>query len=511
MNKLRFNFLNYAPDLDHFQNPGLDQASNVFHRPEGYKPAKGINTASPIATMPGESIYISLVGLGNDDDSWICARHASTANRVEVGSFGVTITSSSGHVATAPAGASAGALQSFSASELGSEIVATAKYYFKNASNEPISTAVASGYIDYTITSIYDFELDEILYSYEGFVWTDLPNSAKGAVSGVVNDFVMIGNEGDQSDDSGHCKVRWCAIGDATDWPIPNTDDARSKQSGQQQLNPEYGQVTGIAGNDFFAYIFQERAITKATYVGGDVVFSFDTFEEARGCGYPQRFVAVDDTVFFESKSNRHALLDGQVTDIGYGKVDDAFPPTGSFFALKRNTELHTIFFSNGLAYNYKTDQWTYMPTVANGEAGYKAVASTNNADRAIIQADTTNVPPGTGQTRLYTCDGGTVLDAYIQTGSIDLNKFGRSIINGVRPLIAEDNASTVTAKVGATDSLASPDNAVIFTTGVSLNSRTNMANFREEGRYHRIAVNVSGGFETIKGADIDWSPAGKV
>ena len=100
----------------------------------------------------------------------------------------------------------------------------------------------------------------------------------QGTTVGRVNEFIVLG----QFDNP--YTVRWCAIGDATDWPTPATDDARSKQAGEQTFPVEYGIVTGIAGNDFYGYVFQEKAITKMTYVGGDVVFAFDTFEESRGC-----------------------------------------------------------------------------------------------------------------------------------------------------------------------------------------------------------------------------------
>ena len=85
--------------------------------------------------------------------------------------------------------------------------------------------------------------------------------------------------------------------------------------------------LTGIAGNDFYAYIFQERAVTKATYVGGDVVFSFDTFEEGRGCWKLRRFDRADDKVFFESESGYHMLENDLITDIGFGIVDLSYPP----------------------------------------------------------------------------------------------------------------------------------------------------------------------------------------
>ena len=145
---------------------------------------------------------------------------------------------------------------------------------------------------------------------------------------GAVNNFFVLGGV-DRNVPNDEYWVQWNAIGDGTDWPTPATDDARSKQSGRQTMPAEYGRVTSVQGNDFFGYIFQERGITKMTYVGGDVVFNFDTFEEDRGCIRAGR-VKIDDKVFFESDRGFHVLENGLITDIGFGKVDDSVTGTGS-------------------------------------------------------------------------------------------------------------------------------------------------------------------------------------
>ena len=138
----------------------------------------------------------------------------------------------------------------------------------------------------------------------------------------TVRDFVMVMPTADRY------SVRWCAIGDATSWPTPNTAAARAVQSGQQVFPNHFGYVTGIAGNDFYAYVFQERAVWKATYVGGDVVFSFDAFEEGRGCHKLNRFATSDDKVFFESEFGYHLLENAAIADIGRGRVDKTETPT---------------------------------------------------------------------------------------------------------------------------------------------------------------------------------------
>jgi len=136
----------------------------------------------------------------------------------------------------------------------------------------------------------------------------------------TARDFVVIGGLA-----SDRYAIRWCAIGDPTDWPAPATDDARAKQAGSQSFPPKHGWVTGVHGNDFYMYVFQERAISKATYVGGDVVWTFDVFEEGRGCARAGLSHMVDDKVFFVSDRGYHLLEDGVILDIGYGKVDDSY------------------------------------------------------------------------------------------------------------------------------------------------------------------------------------------
>ena len=153
-----------------------------------------------------------------------------------------------------------------------------------------------------------------------GSAFTSVAEAAMGCAT--VRDFIMI------MPDSNRFSVRWNAIGDVTDWPTPDTDDARSKQAGKQIFPNHFGLVTAIAGNDFFAYIFQERAISKATYVGGDVVFSFDIFEEGRGCHKVNRIGRTDDKVFFESEFGYHLLENDIIVDIGFGKVNDTHTPT---------------------------------------------------------------------------------------------------------------------------------------------------------------------------------------
>jgi hypothetical protein len=148
------------------------------------------------------------------------------------------------------------------------------------------------------------------------------------------------------------------------------------------------------------------------------------------------------------------------------------------------------------LCYNYKTNQWTKVP--AYDTYGMFGVDS-NTQDIGLVVYSA-------GSVDLQIQDENDVAQAAtLATGATDPNEGGRVVVTGVRPLI---NGGSPTVQVGCQTSLtASTD----WSTATSPNSRTGMANFRKEGRYVRVSVSVSGGFNHIVGADVDFTPAGSV
>lgn len=161
------------------------------------------------------------------------------------------------------------------------------------------------------------------------------------------------------------------------------------------------------------------------------------------------------------------------------------------------NTSRHLIFWPDtDLCYNYKTGQWTRVPAY-NGLRRYSVFSTSQDiglirysAGSVDLQGQTTSMPAST---------------ALLETGSLDLNTGGRVVVNGIRPLI---NGGTHTVRIGVQDDLAE---AVTWSTSVSVNSRTKFANVRAEGRYVRGEVTITGGFTTAQGADVEFSPQGKV
>ena len=138
---------------------------------------------------------------------------------------------------------------------------------------------------------------------------------------GVINRFLVLGDL-DQGSGAVPYKVQWSAIDDPTNWPTPGSATALSVESGEETLQSEHGAVTAIAGGQFWGLIFQKRAITRFTYVGGRVVFQIDNFERSRGCWCPRSHVQVGNISYFFAHDGVYAT-DGQaVIPIGEGRVN---------------------------------------------------------------------------------------------------------------------------------------------------------------------------------------------
>jgi hypothetical protein len=121
--------------------------------------------------------------------------------------------------------------------------------------------------------------------------------------------------------------VRTSAIGDPTDWPTPGSADARSKQAIEQDLNPEFGHVQQIVGSEKIGIIFQDQALTRMTYVGGAVVYEFDTFERVSGYGHSGFFSkpVTDGKLWYWYNETGVFATDGYaVKKISEGKIDEA-------------------------------------------------------------------------------------------------------------------------------------------------------------------------------------------
>jgi hypothetical protein len=115
--------------------------------------------------------------------------------------------------------------------------------------------------------------------------------------------------------------LSWSAFSNITDW-TPST----TTQAGTQDFRQEYGYIQAIVGGEY-GVIFQERAISRAIYVGPPLIWDFgqDPVETRRGCLGPYAAARWGKHIFFASEDGFYAFDGTQSVSIGDGKVDQYF------------------------------------------------------------------------------------------------------------------------------------------------------------------------------------------
>ena len=99
----------------------------------------------------------------------------------------------------------------------------------------------------------------------------------------------------------------------------------------------------------------------------------------------------------------------------------------------------------------------------------------------------------------------GASLDTIIETGEYELNPHGRAFVNAVRALV-DGNNPNISVRIGTRDQSYGTVN---WSASKTPNARTGLSNFREDARYHRFEVTITGGFEHLFGGDAEFSNSG--
>ncbi len=345
---------------------------------------------------------------------------------------------------------------------------------------------------------------------------------------GVINNFVFLGDIDDGT--AIPYASQWCAIGDATNWPTPNTPTARTVQSGREVHNSSHGAVTAYASGQFWGLIFQKRAIIRATYVGGDRVFQFETFEHNRGCWAPQSMIQVGGLCYFLAHDG-WCVTDGQsVIPIGEGKCDKWFygrVDQGRLAEITAGVDWtskciiwnfpdaaavagYTNFF---LALNFATRRFTYAEeSVQLLLQSFSEAMTLEGLDALYASIDDISVSldspiwaggaPGLmcfDSNKIGTLSGDS-LDALLETGESAPNPFGYTFVRGIRPLVA-GQPTAITLQIGKR---SNQDESRTYTNETSRTARTGVCDFRENGKFLTARLNIRGGFDKAMGLGVD-------
>ena len=150
--RLRLNFLEWTPDLDDFQNPGMTVADNVIHQPEGYKQV-AIQTAGAFSTLTSvgtvTSIQIKPIGTGGTNlAAWLRPQTATPSVILEIGDPEVGVLGSVGSATLISVNSMK--IDAFQVCELEDKVFAVANANGTAQAGTVISINL-TGYFDYTV------------------------------------------------------------------------------------------------------------------------------------------------------------------------------------------------------------------------------------------------------------------------------------------------------------------------------------------------------------------------
>ena len=360
-----------------------------------------------------------------------------------------------------------------------------------------------------------------------GANFTGLSAAPNARQLGVIGRFLVAGDI-DQGSGALPYVVQWSSIDNPIDWPTPGTSTARARQAGEQYLQAEAGAVTAIAGGQFWGLIFQRRAVTRFTYVGGDIVFQVDNFERSRGCWVPRSHIQVGNISYFWSHDGVYATDGQNVRPLGDGRVDqwlanrlnqsfldnvtagvdwpkkciywlfptvDSTPDTILIYSIARNRFAWA-------------DQGAQMifPSYSEGIDMDSMDALYPSLDDLGLSLDAAAWAGGIPQVMGFAGNqlgsfNGSSLEAQLETGERDENPFGMIFIRGVRPLVT-GNPTSVSVAIASRNA---QDNASrIFGANTTRTARTGVCDFRTQGRFVSSRLTIAGGFDRALGLQFD-------
>lgn len=344
----------------------------------------------------------------------------------------------------------------------------------------------------------------------------------------TVKDFVMIANTSDPTDGNRPNRVRWCAIGDPTNWDV-----SPATQSDYDDLDGLGGIVKQIVGGEFLT-ILQEHAIWRGTYVGSPLVFQFDLVDKKNGTiapasvvpiGYRIAFLGADGFYVFdgmncqnigENKINRFFFSD--LDDSYYDRVVGTAVP-----GLQLILWTYPSIGSNGICnkmiiFNYAsnaTKRWTHCDSL-NSNHIFQSLSSDkliiNYTELTINQNIAINdnqFKGGVSQLSMFDTDNkmynlnGDPLVSVMETHDYQITPSRSTDISVIRPVVT-GSPDLIALSIGERNNLTDVPNYTLYDTNDS-----GEFTVRSNARYHKFRIQLVGGFDQFQGVELVKLQAG--
>lgn len=333
----------------------------------------------------------------------------------------------------------------------------------------------------------------------------------------VIGQHLHLGHTYDAVDGTVANQYWWSALGNATSWPTPGTDAAVSAQSDKDVFVGEGGAITGIIGGSEYGVYFQERAVWRVDYVGGDIMYSARKMEDQRGLAVPGLACAFGRNILYFADDGWYVFDGVESYAVGKDCVDDWFRQDFQFDYRSRVSTMvdpdlpivHIGYTGVGhssgtpnriLHYNWFTKSFSYSVVEHEQLCLVVNPGPDLSMDRSPspIPDDLTSswddVPTATRVAGAFDTSHqlatftGAALAAEFETGDFELSPGRRANLGSVRPIVT---GGTATVAVAGTEVR---NDVPAYGTAVSLDA-SGKANTRKGARYHRLKLSIESGW----------------
>lgn len=347
--------------------------------------------------------------------------------------------------------------------------------------------------------------------------FADLPNAPIARRIGTVRDFIVVGD----LDAYGPNVIGWSGYNSSELWSLAT--GSLATQSDRQELFGRGGAVQRIVPGEY-GVIFQEQSIYRMEYAGPPLVFQLDEVERNRGTPAPGSVCWTGTTVFYYGWDGFY-LFDGlRSQSISANRVSNWFKQTADLNALDtmqgvvdRQNRLviwafrtsQAITYNNRLIiYNWAANKWSYVEVDVETLTEYTSPGFSLDAldtplpggidtDSILVDSDAFSG----GQLNVLGFNtahesgtfSGAPLTATLETKEVGDGAQHRTILTGLRPMVEGTGATTIMVQTGSRNRLQ--DN-VEWSAAKGLNALNGEASLRQNARYMRHRLTISGGFD---------------
>jgi hypothetical protein len=340
----------------------------------------------------------------------------------------------------------------------------------------------------------------------------------------VVRDFLFTGHQPNLES-----RVQWSRINNPLRFGI-----SQRFQSDYQDLPGTDQIIQKITGGDFAA-ILTNTSVWRATYVGAPLIFRFDEVARNIGCYASGSAARFQNMTFFLSNSGVYVFDGQQCQPIGHEQVDEAIlgeintnflyrvtstiDPVNRLYLMAYPSTGSTDGTCNRIAiYSWVNQRWAFVSETVevlfnHMTGGYtlEGLDALGTLETLAFSLDSGAYQGGLSALSCVNSDHkisrftGDAKTARFTTGEAELVTDARAFVRALRPLVQGNSATTINVQVGGRSRLVDD---VVWTDASAMNA-TGICPVRSNARYHRLKMEVSGGFDRVMGSEVNWTKEG--